>query len=225
VWLLMSLHSLLLHSVLLLELLRLLSVALLHLLLLRFTSVFLGCLLVIFFLLLLQLLVFLILFSSQFVLLLLIFLLRCRLGGGRSRVFVGLNFTGMRVGINTCCAVVCRTSFIPSRRPLRSLVRGAGFLCGFCVALKISRPGGGCDRRLASIRRGTQLRVGTSLLHMLVLCRNRGGVAFPVVALFLRRRPLVDSAIATVIADAVSRVVFDPAVVGVVDVAVVYAID
>ena len=59
---------------------------------------------------------------------------------------------------------------------------------------------------------------------MLVLCRNRAGVAFLVVGLLLRRRPFVDAAIAAIIADTVSRVVFDPGVIRVVDVLVVYAI-
>ena len=59
---------------------------------------------------------------------------------------------------------------------------------------------------------------------MLVLCRNGTGVAFLIVCFFLRRRPLIDPAIAAIVADAVSRVVFDPAVIGVMDILVVYAI-
>ena len=62
------------------------------------------------------------------------------------------------------------------------------------------------------------------MFHMLVLRRNRTGVAFLIVGFFLRRRPLIDAAIAAIVADAVSRVVFDPGVIGVVDVLVVYAI-
>src|SRR5271165_3246408 len=170
--LLMRLHILLLLSVFLLELLSLLSVALFHLLFLRFAGVFLGRLLVFFFLLLLQLLVFLILLSGELVLLLLILLVRRRLAGARRRVLVGLNFAGMRV---------CWTSLICSRRVFGSFVRSAGFLGRYCAALKVSRLGRSCDRRFALIRGGAQLRIGTSLLHMLVLCRNRAGVAFLVV--------------------------------------------
>ena len=59
---------------------------------------------------------------------------------------------------------------------------------------------------------------------MLVLCRNRAGVAFLIVCLFLRRWPLVDATIAAIVAGAVSRVVFDPGVIGVVDVLVAYAV-
>jgi len=63
-WLLMGLDFFLLRRVFLLELLGLLSVVLLHLLFLRFTGVFLSCLLVLFILLLFELLMFLILFRG-----------------------------------------------------------------------------------------------------------------------------------------------------------------
>ena len=213
--LLLGLDFLLLYSVLLLKLLRLLSVALLHLLFLSFADVLLRRLLVFFFLLLLQLLVFLILLGGQFVLLLLVFLIRCRLAGARRRVFVRLNFAGMSV---------CWTSFIWSRRPFRSLVRSAGFLGRYRAALKVSGPGRGCDRRLALVCRGAQLWVGARLLHMLVLRRNGAGVPFLAVCFFLCRRPFINAAIAAIVAHAVSRVVFDPGVIGVVDVLVVYAV-
>ena len=60
---------------------------------------------------------------------------------------------------------------------------------------------------------------------MLVLCRNRAAVAFLIVCFFLRRWPLVDATAAAIVADAVSRVVFNPGVIGVMDVLVVDAID
>ena len=66
--------------------------------------------------------------------------------------------------------------------------------------------------------------VNTRLLYMLVLCGDGAHMAFPIVCFLLRRWPLVDAAIAAIIADAVSRVVFDPGVIGVMDVLVVYAI-
>ena len=213
--LLMHLHVLLLLRVFLLELLSLLSVALFHLLFLRFAGIFLGRLLVLFFLLLLQLLVFLILLSGELVLLLLIFLVSFSVAGAWRRVLVGLNFAGM---------CVCWMSLICSRCVFGRFVRSAGFLGRYCAALKISGLGRSCYRRLALIRGGAQLRVGTSLLHMLVLCRNRSDMALLVVCFLLRRRPLVDTAITAIVADAVSRVVFNPSVIGVVDVLVVYAI-
>ena len=202
--LLTRLHLLLLCSVLLLELLSLLRVALLHLLSLRFTGVFRSSLLVFFFLLLLQLLVFLILFGGQLVLLLLIFLVRCRISDGRSSVLVRLNFVCMSVGVDTCGAVVCWTSFIRSRGPFGSFVRSTGFPGRYGAAFKVSGPGSGCDRRLALIRGSAQLRVGTSLLDMLVLCGDRAGVAFPVICLLLCRRPLIDAAVAAIVTDTVS---------------------
>jgi len=211
--------------VLLLKLLGLLGVALLHLLFLRFTGVSRSRLLVFSFLLLLQLLVFLILSDGQLVLLLLIFLVRSGVASGRSNVLVGLNFVGMNVGVGTCCAVVCWTSFIQTRGPFGSFIRSAGFPGRYGAAPKVSGSGRGCNRRLALILRGAQFRVGTSLLHVLVLCGDRAGVAFPVVGLLLGRRPLIDPAVAAIVADAVSRVGFDPGVVGVADVGVVYAID
>ena len=223
--LLTRLHLLLLSSVLLLQLLSLLRVALLHLLPLRFTEVSRGCLLVLFFLLLLQPLVFLILFGGQLVLLLLISLVRCRAAHGRSSVPVRLNFVCMHVGVGTCRVVVCWTNFICGHRPFGSFVRSAGFPGRYGAAPKVSGPGRGCDRRLALIPGGAQLGVGASLLHMLVLCGDRASVAFPVVVLLLCRRPLIDAAVAAIVADAVSRVVFDPGVIGVADVGIVYAID
>ena len=65
---------------------------------------------------------------------------------------MGLNFTGMIVGGGMCLAVVGGTSFICSRSALRSFVRSTGFPGRYRAALKVSRPGGGCDRRLALIR-------------------------------------------------------------------------
>ena len=59
---------------------------------------------------------------------------------------------------------------------------------------------------------------------MLVLHRNRSDVALLIVCCFLRRRPFIDSAVAAIVADAVSRVIFDPGVIGVMDILVVYVI-
>jgi hypothetical protein len=59
---------------------------------------------------------------------------------------------------------------------------------------------------------------------VLILRRNGAGVAFPIVSILLRRGTGIDAAAATVEADAASRVVFDPGVIGVMDVLVVYAI-
>ena len=119
---------------------------------------------------------------------------------------------------------VCWTSLICCRRSFRSFVRPPASLAGNCATLKVSGLGRGCDRRLSLIHGGSQLRVGTSLLHMLVLCRNRAGVAFLIVCFFLRRWPVVDATFAAIVADAVSRIVFNPGVIGVVDVLVIYAV-
>jgi len=128
------------------------------------------------------------------------------------------------VGLNFARMGVCWTSLICCRRSFGSFVRRTGFPGRYCAALKVSGLGRGCDRRLSLIRGGSQLRVGASLLHMLVLCRNRAGMAFLIVCFFLRRWPLVDATVAAIVADAVSRVVFNSGVIGVVDVFVIYAV-
>ena len=76
------------------------------------------------------------------------------------------------------------------------------------------------------IGRGAQLRVGTSLLDMLVLGNNWTYVAFPAIAFFFSRRTHIDTAVPAIVADPVFRDVFDSCVIGVVNnrfVHVIYA--
>src|ERR1700687_4280850 len=137
---------------------------------------------------------------------------------------MGLKFVRVIVSVGMCFAVVYWASFISTRRSFRRFVSSAGFPGGYCAAFEVSRPGRGCNRRLALIRGGTQFRVRTSLLDMLVLCSNGAGVAFLMVCIFLRRRTSIDAAVAAIVAYAVYRGVFDPRVIGVANDRVVYAI-
>ena len=74
------------------------------------------------------------------------------------------------------------------------------------------------------IGRGAQLRVGTSLLDMLVLGSNWTYVPFPAIAFFFSRRTHIDTAVPAVVADPVFRDVFDSCVTGVVNDRFVYVI-
>jgi len=67
------------------------------------------------------------------------------------------------------------------------------------------------------IGRDAQLRIGASLLNMLVLSRDWTHVMFPTIVLFFSRRARVDTAIPTIVADPVFRDVFDSRVIGVVN--------
>ena len=67
------------------------------------------------------------------------------------------------------------------------------------------------------IGRGAQLRVGTSLLDMLVLGSNWTYVAFPAITFFFSRRTHIDTAVPAIVADPVFRDVFDSCVIGVVN--------
>ena len=59
---------------------------------------------------------------------------------------------------------------------------------------------------------------------MLVLCSNGADVAFLIVCIFLRRWTGIDAAVSAIVADVVYGGVFDPSVIGVVNVHVAYAI-
>ena len=74
------------------------------------------------------------------------------------------------------------------------------------------------------IGRGAQLRVGTSLLDMLVLGSNWTYVAFPAIAFFFSRRTHIDTAVPAIVADPVFRDVFDSCVIGIVNDRFVYVI-
>jgi len=65
------------------------------------------------------------------------------------------------------------------------------------------------------IGRGAQLRVGTSLLDMLVLGSNWTYVAFPAITFFFSRRTHIDTAVPAIVADSVFRDVFDSCVIGI----------
>src|ERR1700690_721847 len=116
---------------------------------------------------------------------------------------MGLNFARVIISVGMSFAAVWWTIFISSRRVFRGFVRSPSFLGRYCAALEVSWPGRGCNRGLALICGGTQFRVRTSFLDMLILCSNGCGMAFLIVGIFLGRGTRIDAAVAAIVANAV----------------------
>ena len=214
-WLLSLLDLLSLLFVALLEMLCLLLVALLYLLSPGFICILLIQTLMFLFLYLLEFLMFLLLFGVEPVLLLPVFLIDPGVAGvRRSEPLVWGKFLGMGWTISIGGAIGIRFAvggrFVaPSRFPCRHGV----------AVVECSRPGSGCDGRLAMVYGGAQVPVGAGFVKMLILRSNRPNMPLAFRGLFFAARSRVNSTVAAVIADAVycRIVVNDCGVVGIVN--------
>src|SRR5580692_1405259 len=181
----------------------LMLVLLLHLLLLWFTGVLVRELLVFLVLLLLELVSFHLLIRPLLVLLLLILLVQLRLAGIWSGRSVGRKIARVH-GSDGLSGVALRTHLI--RCAIARSIRRSCLPGWYCAAVvEISRPGRCGDTGLAHIRRGALLWIGSGRLRVLSLCRYRWNVSLPPRRIVLHTGARDNSAIATVIADAVHR--------------------
>ena len=180
---------------------------LLHLLLPRSVLLLLLQFLMFLILLLLKFLVFPYLLVIELLLLLLIFLvLRLVPGAGRRWTLMGLNIVrmdwmgiGIGIGIGIGVAISATRSVRRSRRRIVIPSCAGGYHSAF---VERRRLGSSSDRRLAAIHRSMQLLIGARGLDVLSLRGDGRNVTLTHGRLFLRAGAYVDTAVATIVADA-----------------------